>query len=680
MRSPWLSLTAVLLAAVLACSEPAPTARWITLANHGTAGQAEPQWLPFPLALERFERREQDGALHLTADLPELARLRRDAPSTARLTLDGRTLPFVWAWERERAAFELGEGVFECTASQLSLLLPAGAQLPRELLLEVLVERGRVEDGVERVVLGNLVADGLAVWPGESRRLEVDVRADQVLRFQTAARMPPGDELRFRVHRDDELVHESTLSGSAELARERHELALPAGAQALTFSVEGERGISAFLEPVLGPAETGARGRRPWGAARPDVVLFLADTFRADNLESYGGALPLAPSVDALAERSLLFSQARSPSVWTLPAHTSMFTGLFPLQHGAITREQTFARSFVTLAEHFRSYGYRTAAITDALFVSHEYGMDQGFSWFEERPERLHDLTATLERADELLDADDGRPLFLFVHTYRVHEPYRVGVEEDARAAKQLEDSWKDSLRGLSKERARVRLEEIAAEFRALYQEGVRGFDLEFGPWLRGLEGRGLLEDGVLLFTSDHGEEFLEHGARRHGGRPHEEKIRVPFLLCGRGVEPGRSDALVTLLDLPPTLAQLAGLPALDQWLGSSVLELPEGRPVFAFNGNDAALGHFAVVRGPHKLFGHATDSVLGRGEFVEAFDLETDPGELAPVGTEASWPADLAREVAPVWQLLSEPLEPGASVELGAEDREDLEALGYGG
>ena len=206
----------------------------------------------------------------------------------------------------------------------------------------------------------------------------------------------------------------------------------------LTFEVEGDPGVTAILDPVVGPLEVGDYGDRPWEDAAPDIVVFLADTFRADNLAAWGGAPDVAPNTNALAEASVRFLETRATSVWTLPTHASMFSGLFPLQHGAITSETKLSPDLLTIAEHLAAHGYRTGAITEGAFVSRTYGLDQGFAWFEERTATERPYPLTLAGALDFLDADDGRPVFLFVHTYRVHAPYRIGAEEDAEPERDL--------------------------------------------------------------------------------------------------------------------------------------------------------------------------------------------------------------------------------------------------
>jgi arylsulfatase A-like enzyme len=154
-------------------------------------------------------------------------------------------------------------------------------------------------------------------------------------------------------------------------------------------------------------------------------VLFVADTFRADNLACYGGLEGLTPELDRLASESLTFLQARSTSTYTLPAHAALFSSLYPHQTSADGLAHALPDAIDTIAERLRRSGYRTGAVTDAAVVSRAFGMQQGFeSW----DERRSDLDSTLERVRAFLGSADGRPTFLFVHTL----PRALGLPRDA--------------------------------------------------------------------------------------------------------------------------------------------------------------------------------------------------------------------------------------------------------
>jgi arylsulfatase len=408
-------------------------------------------------------------------------------------------------------------------------------------------------------------------------------------------------------------------------------------------------------------------------------VLFLADTFRADNLAHLGGAPELAPELERLAQRGLAFTNARAPSTWTLPSQASMLSGLYPEQHGATSLGHALPEEVTTLAEQLARHGYRTCAVTDSAFVSRHYGLDQGFECFQEL--RTWSLRATLAAAHAFLDADDGRPVFLFVQTYRTHMPYRTGADEDRRA---LEETVRALKRGHPRQGGDGSIDDATAgaRMRALYDEGVRALDADFGAFWREREARarGPL---FLAFTSDHGEAFLEHGELGHGGAPWEEKVRIPLFLVGPGLAPARVAHAATLVDLPRTLCRLADVPLAPTFEGRDLVELAREalqppRPAYTFVriGPESMV---AVLEGPRKLYAVADPARLAAGEFVLSADLELDPDERNVLEPQP-WARELAAGHARAIEELARALATPARVELSDEDRAFLDAIGYGG
>jgi len=586
------------------------------------------------------------------------------------LTLAGRTLRQVHPLEVATA--ELGAGFFFLVNTKLVVRLPA-SEVPRgPATFASFLERGAREDGVFRAVVVDTVGDGLAVWPGERARLALDGPASSVLHVRTQAQSlgPPG-EVVFRIALDGEelLAARQPLDG----APRDHALALGPRARpsaTLEFAVDGPPALSAFFTPRVLPAAPPQPTR--------DVVLVVLDTLRADALSAAGGPPGLTPALDRLAARSRNFTQARASSTWTLPTHASLFTGLWPLQHGAIDEQSTFAPELPTLPAFLAAHGYRTGAVTDSGFVSRRYGFARGFEWFHERELADHDLGATLAAARAFLAVPDGRPRFLFVHTYRAHTPYRSGPDEDARAMRALDAEFEAALARLPAGEPRgALLREFGARYAALYHEGVRALDAELAPFLREFEPGGAYEHALLVVTSDHGEAFGEHGALEHGGLPHEEQLRIPLLLAGPGLAAGDVAHAAGLEDLPRTLATYLGLAPEPRWGGTDLLLLDAPRTVFAHVAY-RELEALAVLDGTHKLLAAPRVDELAAGRVKFAFDLAADPEERTNLAT-SPWASELARRAAPLFEPLTRPLAARATVELEADQRGDLRALGYG-
>jgi len=577
-------------------------------------------------------------------------------------------------------------GWFYSTGGHVFLGLAPGAEPPATACLRVAATPGKLlEGGGWRLFGRRFDGDGFPVWPGEAITLDESIPPDAALRFSTVVERASddtvGQEVRFRVMLDGAPLFEHAQEITNRGSRDWHEVTLPPGgckSGRLRFEVEGPFAFCSIFEPGIGPKEVGTYGARPWKPRAPDIVLFLADTFRADNLRVYDGEGSFAPNLDRFAAESLCFRRAWSVSTFTLPAHASMFTGLFPRQAGTDRIDDRLRDDFETIAEALAARGYRTGAVTDGFFVSAVHGMAQGFGCFDEG--RV-DMDSTLARARAFLDDDDGRPVFLFVHTYQTHMPYHVS--EAARAAK-------GGALGLEPDETIDRYQDataasgpaVADRLRRLYLGSVVDLDRGFEELRGDLERRGILARGWVVFTSDHGEAFLEHGELFHGGRVHEEQVRVPLLVHGPGVTPGVVQPAASLVDLSPTLGTIAGLAPLERWQGSSLLTLREDRPILAFDCREGEAS-VALVDGAHKVI--AVESEDGRSiapDLRGAYDLARDPGEEHDLleGARPAWVTPLVERLTPAVDDALTPLVERAHASMSAEHVEGLRALGYGG
>jgi arylsulfatase A-like enzyme len=528
----------------------------------------------------------------------------------------------------------------------------------------------------------------------------VALPSDARLRFATAVEPLLGAaSLRtaphtFRLRLDGALVFEEELA--VEVLGEAirwHALDLPRGgarAARLEFEVEGPLALTSILAPSIGPREFGRPDARPFeGARRPDLVVFLADTFRADNLAAYGGKPGLTPEIDRFASEARTFTRAWSTGTHTLAAHSSMFSGVYPHQNGQVDFFNPLPHGVESLAELLGAHGYRCAAVTDGVMVSQIHGLAQGFEVFDERRE-----TGTLERVEGVLAADDGRPLFLFVQTYGAHTPYSASAATRERLAGELalERSF-DELMASEVMRAyfalplgaempgdRPGVGEVARGLSDLYRAGAAEVDALFGRFRAGLAAGGLTS-GYLLFASDHGEAFFEHGRAFHANRVFEEELRIPLVLAGPGIAAGREERPVSLIDFAPTLAALAGLEAPAHWRGSSLLAPPDERPLFAFQSHRVhELSTLAVIDGRRKLIGYETLEAVRAGRLHGAFDLESDPAERESLVEREGWPAELMRARAAELEVLLTPLFTQEVLSPSGAELEEMQQLGYGG
>lgn len=412
------------------------------------------------------------------------------------------------------------------------------------------------------------------------------------------------------------------------------------------------------------------------------VVIVSIDTLRADALGCYGQELPVSPEIDRLAGTSTLFEQAISPASWTLPAHASMLTGTTPLRHGAIDATGPIRETVATLAERLAREGFWTGAVVNAPFLDPVYGFDRGFDRYVIVKRR--DGVQVLERRmiELVRTAQNLRlPFFLFLHTMQAHSPYlppeetdrfhdpsRGPVQIDARRIRQLQDAMRAG-----------DLELSAADLdflRAKYLGEVSAVDAMIGRLLTVLDpvlGRG----GLLILTSDHGEEFLEHGALQHNDSVFEELMRVPLLLRGPGFPAGtRVESLVSTVDVTPTVLRWAGVASGESVLDGRVLQEASGpsdpeREVLLLGGFPREEQRWLGLRSPDwKL-------VWDRERENRSFyDLRADPLETSPEAP----PRVLSELLDLRLQTIGETASDGSAPPLSlAPDREaELRALGY--
>jgi len=579
-----------------------------------------------------------------------------------------------------------------------------------------------------RLRVGGLTTDAIPVWPGQEQAVTAEVPRGARLDFATTCVGPVRDgelaEVVLRVHADDELVFETTLPRRVDPHVVRHAVELPdeiRGSVTFRVSVEGSPSLVTLHDPVLSATEEAEREAE--ALERRDIVVILVDTFRADNLTFYGGQAGVTPNLDRFADQAVRFENAWAPSSWTLPSHGSLFTGVHPHQHGAIHQSTKLGDGLVTLTERLAAGGYRTGAVTNSVFVSVPYGMDRGFEWFEERS--ADDLSGTLTSAFEFLEADDGRPTFLFVHSYRVHGPYwvtpstmeqhgeRLGLQEGLRVQNELREimrrsrsdeaagdsgsaptmqrfighaEWSSLLEdhfrstGLEDpaeiERA---VDSMMGSLHGLYLGGVLDFDVGFGRFLAALDERGAVESTSLIVTSDHGEAFGEHGVLFHGVGVWDEVLRIPLLIRAPGIPAETDMRYASLVDLPPTIAALAGMAPSPDWEGESLLAERRDRPVFSFDCAPTDPSAMTVIQDGWKIVFPAEASGFGPDRAQRVFHLAEDPGEEEDLaGGDRSRVGEILRERREDLARILNPLQTSGDVELDSELRLRMRKLGY--
>lgn len=458
----------------------------------------------------------------------------------------------------------------------------------------------------------------------------------------------------------------------------------------------------------LGPGFAGVMLLFPLACHRaeppPSVVLILIDTLRQDYVGCYGFGPPISPALDRVASESVVFDHCYAPAPWTKPSVASLFTSLYPVNHGVVNHEGLWKRpdaealekgvlgkNAVTLAEVLHARDYRTAAFMANPWITPEYGFDQGFDHFDHRgfypPAR-----EVLGWAGAWLDSiPKDRPFFAYVHLMDVHGPYRSPPGYDAmlaRSPRTASDTllspaeWKAIPEYLRKlpwtQRPAGR---SVHAWRTRYAAGVRNLDDILGGFLDHLRNTGVLDRAMLVVTADHGEELYDHGGWNHGATLYEEQLRVPLLIRPRGGArpPRHYPGLVSLLDVMPTLVARAGgvLPeaAVGENLGPILAggTVEEARTLLAM-ATTTGPEWIALRAGGYKL-------ILNQetGE-TQVFDLDVDPGEQTNLAGDRP---DLAAELtAALRERMGDASRAGlfepASQPPSEETRALLRSLGY--
>lgn len=430
---------------------------------------------------------------------------------------------------------------------------------------------------------------------------------------------------------------------------------------------------------------------RPTG---PNVLVIAIDTLRADALGCGGGRAGVSPRIDAFAAQSTRFEFAFAHAPWTLPSFSSLFTSLPPEAHGAGGDVRNGWRGLdddqVTIAEQFQAAGYATHAIVNVDFLTETFGTTQGFDDVDARissdNHELRRAGPTVDAALSWIDAHRADPFFLLVHAFDPHAEYDPPPEWRARFA-EPRDADGTAFRFGAREHVvnhragRMPLEAATlARARALYDGEVAYTDDAVGRLLDGLASRGLDGNTIVVLTSDHGEEFGEHGSWEHGHSHYDELLHVPLVVRAPGVSARVVREPVGLMDVAPTVCALAGVSAASTFRGrdlSSALQSGSALPPLV---GIAAYGNF---------WGNALASWRDeRWKRIEGgpapllFDWKSDPRERTDRASAepAILGATRAASTAFLRALGGDPPRRGAPVTPSDDVRKRIESSGYSG
>jgi arylsulfatase A-like enzyme len=483
--------------------------------------------------------------------------------------------------------------------------------------------RGRLDGAVLRS-RGEAAAREIAIHGDRRAGISLDspgriaFRSDSIsspeLRFGLAVR-PPDAEIAMEVMVNGERIRGEKWTAERAWVERRIDLARFSNRPLeIQLSFEGEEARVLLAHPsILGSASK----------AFPNVILYVVDCLRADHVGAYGYGLETTPEIDRLAAEAVLLEDLNSCASWTKPSTACLFTSMLPTFHRARTVDDALPRDRTTLAEVFRRAGYTTAAwVANPVIDPRVFFFNQGFDrWvdlrsFEERSRRSHlhdtnpDAAEITAAALPWLEEHRRDAFFLYLHSLDLHYPYKARPPFDSRFVS--EESG-----GLVRDRE-------------LYDAELAYNDREIGKLVARLKELELYDDTLLFVTADHGEEFGEHGASRHGKTLYQQVLHIPGVLKLPRSRLGgrRSKALASNIDVAPTLLELAGIEVPPEFQGRSLVESLEKDVVVAERRAVAELLAPNVVSYSIRDERFKRVKALMPDPSEMLFDLDSDPGE----------------------------------------------------
>ena len=458
-------------------------------------------------------------------------------------------------------------------------------------------------------------------------------------------------------------------------------------------------GLGAILGPSAAVEQPAVRTEIPAHLQdKPNVVLVVVDTLRADHLGTYGDPRGLSPNIDAVAGEGAVYD-AFGQSSWTKPSVATILTSLYASSHGAMSKPAVLP-DVVTIADAMQEHGYSTAGFVSNINLAPSFNFQQGFDEYtyfapdylfgaEESSSKLviysilrvvnfklfkdrwveqyyQDSRTVNDAALPWIERHGDDRFFALLHYMDPHDPYFTHPYDG---------------RGIARVENQNPPAELAEEMKELYAGEIQYMDESFGDLVATLKQLGIYDDTLILLTADHGEEFQEHGGWWHGTTLYNEQIAVPLIAkfpAGASVS-SRPSGIARLLDVSPTILSAAGAPLPEEWQGADLAKsIPATRAAFAEEDHEGNIVT-SVRKGSMKLIRAQEGNPRGLPT-VELFDVEGDPGEQRNLveGRDVEV-ADLDQEIVAISTgAADEAVESAGDVDMDDATRERLRALGY--
>ena len=417
--------------------------------------------------------------------------------------------------------------------------------------------------------------------------------------------------------------------------------------------------------------ENSSNAKNEKETGKKNLLIITIDTLRADYLGPREDGQTTSPAIDAFGRTATVFENAYSHTSWTLPAMATLLTSLHTSAHQCWRERQKLSASFVTLPEYLGEHGYTSAAFSTTHWFGKSYGLDQGFDEFDlvtGRPKKgqrrselvMQGITSpeVTARGTQWLKnhRSSQAPWLLWLHYLDPHDAYLPHEENPERFQKN--------------------------EAKTLYEGEIHYTDQWIGRLLDSLDSLGLAESTVVVMTSDHGEEFLDHGRTGHGLTLYDEQLHVPLMIRAPGLAPRQVTNAVGTIDMLPTVLELLELPPAENIEGRSLAAAMRGEALQ----DKYILFEMRGVRPEYKIRGVRDTRykllVSETGESQHLFDTDVDPAEKQNQVSELGKIADAMNQTLKSLVQASTSLHSGESspetAEPTKEEVESLKALGY--
>jgi arylsulfatase A-like enzyme len=456
---------------------------------------------------------------------------------------------------------------------------------------------------------------------------------------------------------------------------------------------------------------------------QPNILLIVVDTLRWDFVSAYGFPHPITPNIDALAREGVLYENAISASPWTTPSHASIFTGQYPSRNGVDGRNILLDPASKTLAAELSQIGFQTAGFINNVYIRRQTGLARGFQQYEEFwgrnecssimllvefvREKLNprEDTGGIETRNAMNnwlrhDWSDKHPFFLFVHLMEPHAPYGTPASKvqkflprgvTAQQAAKVNQDPEIFISG--------KLKMTSHDFEiltALYQNDVNYVDSVIGGIIQDLRERNLLENTLVIFTSDHGEHFGDHGLMSHELSLYDVLVHVPLIIRfpNRNHSGARIKEIVQTIDIFPSILRYIGRPPEASLQGFSLL--PD---FFERKNHPYAFSEYNNLRAADKMqrrFPDLPDSPVWRKKVLksvrsadwkfiwatdgtrELYSIQNDPYEKSNFAQSNPDEVKKMQEVLGKWSTSFKPSRFYQNEEISREALDELRALGY--